>query len=329
MTFKPLLAATLDGVDLKTLPYPLMWSPKLDGWRTLISPEYRAAVTRQMNLLPNEKIRAALSRPELIGMDGELLSGPINDPDVYNSTQRIASKVEGPGLREPVWLYKDAKGKPKMSFEPVEGGRLISETNYCVFDDFSMKGLPFEMRFENLKTRVEALPDDLKAFVKIVPHGIVENDLKLGNIEQIMFEKGYEGVMLRKASGGYKYGRSSKNEMILAKLKRFRDTDAVITGFEELMRNDNEATVDALGHTKRQTLAENMVPGGTLGALQVRYPEFGDAEGRCGSGFDDDLRKTIWANREEWLGKTVVLKFQASGMGDVPRFPVFKGLRED
>lgn len=328
MTFKPLLAATLDS-DLTSIPYPLRWSPKLDGWRTMVRKEEEAPVTRKLNLLPNEKIRAALSRPELFGMDGELISGPVTDPDVYNSTQRIASKVEGPGLRETVWLYEDAKGKPKMSFEPVEGGRQIDETNYYVFDDFTDPTLPFEQRFDNVKRRIDALPDDLKSFVKLVPHGVVENDVDLGNIERICVEKGYEGVMLRSPTGRYKFGRSTVNEMILGKLKRFEDTDAIVIGFEELLHNDNVATTDALGHTKRQTLAENMRPGDTLGALLVSYPEFGDAEGRCGSGFSAALKQSIWNNRAEWIGATVVLKYQPSGMKDVPRFPVFKGRRED
>lgn len=349
--FKPLLAASLDGVDLKTLPYPLLWSPKLDGIRTLIVdgaddakgnrvPGIQPA-TRKIKQLPNLKQREFLSRPELAGFDGELISGPVTDKDVFNSTTRIVMKGTGPGMRETVWLYTNVKNpdkpKPEMSFVEIENDpakgiadvRRVDETNFYVFDDFSMKGLPFEMRIANAQTRIEQLPDDLKPFVRLVVHAEVQNDLELANVERIAVEEGYEGVMLRKAGGPYKFGRSTETEMTLAKVKRFADTDGVIIGYEELMHNDNELERDALGHAKRSSHQENLRPAGMLGAIIYRLSEFDNQTVKCGTGFTEADRIRIWNERESLLGTTDVLRYQPSGMKDLPRFPSWKGPRKD
>lgn len=333
--FKPLLAATLESsTPTASLPYPLLGSPKLDGIRTLMVDGAEGVsgpvpATRKILLLPNVKIRARLSRPELLGMDGELISGGMRHPDVYNSTMRIVMKGEGPDMDEPVWLYTDAKGKPKMSFTPVEGALPIDRSYYYVFDDFSQPDLPFSERFANLERRVADLPADLKPFVRVVPHPVIETAIELANYERVFVEDGFEGMMLRHPQGRYKFGRSTENEMILAKVKRFADTDGIIIGFEEMMHNDNEAEKDALGNTKRASNAENLRPAGTLGAILCRLPEFGDQVVKCGSGYSAALKQEIWDNRAEWLGSTVVLKYQPSGMKDLPRFPVFKGRRKD
>ena len=128
MSFKPLLAASLDGEEPSDLPFPLLWSPKLDGIRTLMvdgatdkkdvfHPGIQPA-SRKIKQIPNDKIRARLSRPELAGLDGELISGNVTDTDVFNFTTRIVMKGEGPDMNEVVWLGEDAKGKSAMSFTP-------------------------------------------------------------------------------------------------------------------------------------------------------------------------------------------------------------------
>ena len=317
--FKPLLAASLDGVDPKTLAFPLMWSPKLDGIRVLIHPDH-GAVTRKIKRIPNDKIFAQLSDPLLNGFDGEIVFGPVTDKDVFNRTQASVMKIEGPGMDEPFRV-----GGQK---EASEAGSGMGGT-YLVFDDFTYPDEPFTDRYARLADRVAGLPSHLTACVKIVPHFEVETDVDLGNIERVIVEQGYEGVMLRNPHGRYKFGRSTVNEMILAKVKRFADTDGTVIGFEEMMHNDNEKVRDALGNAKRATLQENMRPAGTLGALIVELPEFGGVTVKVGSGYTDELKQSIWNNQAAWLGSGIVLKYQPSGMKDLPRFAVFKGRRKD
>jgi DNA ligase 1 len=149
---------------------------------------------------------------------------------------------------------------------------------------------------------------------------------ELDAFEAKQLEKGLEGVILRKPDGIYKCGRSSTNEGILLKLKRYEDSEAEIIGLEQLLSNQNDATTNALGHTERSSHKANMKPMGVLGALNVRDLKT-KVEFSIGTGFDADTRKELWEMRNI-IGKIVKYKYFASGSRDKPRFPVFLGFRD-
>lgn len=305
-SFKPLLADNnpkkLPSAEyLEAIVFPKIWSPKLDGIRTLIHPEL-GPVSRKLLPIPNTKLHAILSHPALSGLDGEMIYGPATDEKVFNHTQSCVMKFEGPSPY-------DADGV------------------FYVFDDFTDPDLPYETRVATAAARVESLPDELKQVVKMTPYGVVHTMSALEVIEARLVDKGFEGVMLRSLSGVYKYGRSSLNEQILLKVKRFEDTECTIIGFEELMINENEKLRDELGHAKRSSAKENLVPGNKLGSLKLSHPVFGEFS--MGSGFKDHEKVALWADRDALIGKTVCIKYQPSGMKDKPRFPVFKGFRND
>ncbi|MNG11564.1 DNA ligase [compost metagenome] len=133
--------------------------------------------------------------------------------------------------------------------------------------------------------------------------------------------------MVRQADGKYKQGRSTLREGILLKLKRFNSAECIVTGFEELMHNANEAKINETGHTDRSSHKENLVPMNTLGALLVKDIESG-VDFAIGTGYTAAQRKEIWDNRRQWLGKIVTYTHFAVGSGyDKPRFPVFKGCK--
>lgn len=142
-------------------------------------------------------------------------------------------------------------------------------------------------------------------------------------------KEGYEGIMLRDPMGRYKFGRSTEKEGILLKLKRFHDTEALVVGFEEKLHNDNVQEKDEKGYAKRSSAKAGMIPAGTLGALIVVIPGVNnlDVKFKIGTGFDDEQRKEIWDNKDNYLNKTVTFKFQEISKYDVPRFPVFKHFR--
>jgi DNA ligase-1 len=157
----------------------------------------------------------------------------------------------------------------------------------------------------------------------------LNNLAELEEYEEWALLLGYEGVMLRDPNGPYKQGRSSTKEGILLKLKRYEDAECVITGFEELEHNGNEAKKDALGHTKRSSHQENQVGGDTLGALVVKgLTAFEGIEFKIGTGFDFNTRKDIWNERDLLKGEIVKFKYFAIGVKDAPRHPVFIGFRD-
>ena len=70
-----------------------------------------------------------------------------------------------------------------------------------------------------------------------------------------------------------------------------------------------------------------MIPVDTLGVLYLSTKD--GVEFGCGSGFDDATRKELWEQRESLVGKYATVKYFDQGGYDVPRFPVFKGIRNE
>lgn len=160
---------------------------------------------------------------------------------------------------------------------------------------------------------------------RVLPRKI-NNERELLDYErECVDENGYEGVMIRDPIGPYKFGRSTAKQGYLLKLKRFSDAEATIVGFEEMMHNENEKTKDELGHAKRSHNKAGMVAAGVLGAFIVEIED--GKQFKVSTGMTADDRKTYWENRGDMLGQFIKYKFQEAGAKNLPRFPVFLGVR--
>ena len=290
MTFRPLLA---EKADLSTLTFPLIASPKIDGIRCLIHPDH-GPVSRKIKAIPNAYIREKLSGSDLAYLDGEIVTysedGKI---DEFNTVQ---SKV----MRE--------DGEPSFIFH--------------VFDCFKRPQNPYTDRLADMIDIAS-----YKSFVAIHTYQFIHSLDELARLETTFIDiEGWEGVMLRRPDGPYKFGRSTAKEQTLLKVKRFEDSEAIVTGTIERMHNANEAKKDALGRTERSTAKENLVPTDSLGALSV---EWNGVSFELGTGFTEQQRQDFWRDRESIIGKTVTFKFQGVGSQGAPRFPVFLGFRYD
>jgi DNA ligase-1 len=289
---KPLLAATTSGRDLT---YPLYASPKLDGIRALIVGG--EVLSRTLKPIPNRSVQHLFGRAGFNGLDGELIVGDPTDPDAFRRTSSGVMSINE---------------FPSVTFH--------------VFDCFNQSDIEFSKRLEMLNHRIENAFSESTHVVK-VPQTLIRNREELELYEQTMLAQGFEGVMLRRPGGIYKHGRSTLREGILMKLKRFADSEAVVIGYEELLTNENEATVDKLGHKVRSSHQANKVPGGRLGALKVRDLKTG-VEFDIGTGFDDADRRHFWTMRDTLLGRVVKYKYFPGGVKDKPRFPVFIYFRD-
>lgn len=149
---------------------------------------------------------------------------------------------------------------------------------------------------------------------------------ELEEYEVALLDKGYEGVMLRDPQSPYKFGRSTTKEGYLLKLKRFADSEAEIIGFEELMHNHNEATLNETGHHERSTKQDGLLPADTLGALIVRDIHSG-VEFKIGTGFTAAERQKFWNLRASLRGALVKYLYFPTGSKEKPRFPSFQGFR--
>lgn len=294
MTFKPLLAATLDAEDFDKILYPVLASPKMDGVRAIIVSG--VVMSRSMKPIRNRYVQKLFGRPELNGLDGELIVGEPNDP---NLMQQTTSGV------------MSADGEPNVKF--------------YVFDKVDAPG-GFAARLQAARNVIR----DLQSRLPLVDVYHVEANSadELTKLEAQYVEAGYEGMMVRSVNGPYKQGRSTFREGTLLKVKRFSDSEAVVIGFEELETNTNEAFKDELGHTKRSSSKEGKVGAGTLGNLLVRDPETG-IEFSIGSGFDYVQRAKLWEVGEDLIGRLVTYRsFKVAGVKEAPRFPVFVAFRD-
>ena len=301
-------AATVTYATFDKIEWPAWGSPKIDGIRCLIHPTL-GPVTTSFKPVPNEWVREELVRYAWHSyLDGELAAVDENGkPQDFNRTQ---SAIMSHG------------GQP--AFE------------YRVFDCFEHPDWDFSSRYEYTKHLVQRIG---WSSIKVLSHEMIDSIGDFIKFTDRCIEAGYEGSIIRAPAGIYKNGRSTRKQGWLLKYKEWADAEGLITGFVELMHNSNPDVRDKFDLAKRSSAKEGMIPMGTLGALQIETKW-----GRIylGSGFDQALRQEIWTRNMDTgammragsegppeIGRYVVFKYQPHGMKDLPRFPIFKGFREE
>lgn len=285
---------------LAKLIFPLFAQHKLDGIRVVIKDG--VALTRSLKPVPNEEIAAFLADPRFEGLDGEIIVGEATDPDCFNKSTSFVRKATRTG--EP-WAFH-------------------------VFDLHNLETSTTLTRMAYLESWYSALDDNTKQYISLVPTFTVNSMEELDSLEERYVEEGGEGLILRRMTALYKYGRSSPTDGACLKLKRFTDAEATVTGYYEEMHNGNEATTNALGRTERSSHKENKTGKGRLGGLEVvgLNGEFAGVDFRIGTGFNHALKEELWARRETLPGTVVKFKYVPIGAKDRPRFPVYLGERD-
>jgi DNA ligase-1 len=292
-TFKPLLAYTIE--DTSKIEYPVYVSKKLDGIRAIVIDG--VVYSRSMKPIRSKAVQELFGKPELNGLDGELLYGDWNAHNVFNLT---TTAIMGTDL-------KDGFDKNRIQFAVFD---------YVLSDEPYSKRLDIVNQITGVVGNPQVIPLD---------QFVVNNEEELLSFETVTLNDGYEGIMARSIHGRYKQGRSTQKEGIQGKLKRFSDGEAEVIGFEERMHNTNEAKTNELGRTQRSQAQDGMVGTDTLGALICTY---NGIQFTMGSGFDDAGRLEVWNNKEKYLGKLAKFKYFAIGMKDSYRFPIFLGWRD-
>lgn len=87
---KPMLACE---ANLKVLKFPVLASPKLDGVRALVRDG--VVLSRSLKPIPNRHVQTLYGRPELEGLDGELILGDPTNPETYRRTVSAVMTIEG------------------------------------------------------------------------------------------------------------------------------------------------------------------------------------------------------------------------------------------
>lgn len=292
--FRPLLACETpeDLEDLARLGhFPMYASAKLDGIRAVVRDG--VLVSRTMKPIPSAFAQLHFAIPELEGVDGELLVPQQRGETIYHDT---FSAVMTHGAEEP----------------------LV----FNVFDIVTAE--PYAERLMRLNGLIAGRDPELFNLLPQLPVNSVEDILLR---EQEALDEGHEGLIVRRCDGPYKQGRSTLKQGILVKVARTMTSEAIVTGFEEMMHNDNEAEVSALGFTKRSSHQANLRPSGMLGALYVQDVKTG-VQFKLGTGFDHALRQEIWNNQDKYLNMIAKYKYKPYGTKELPRQPSFLGWRD-
>jgi DNA ligase-1 len=286
-----MLSASLDDVDLSTLSYPLLASPKLDGVRCIVWEG--VAYSRNAKPIRNHFVQKWAANKHNI--DGELIVGsPVHDEtgEPLGRTQSGVMSFDGePDFK--FYLFDSPQG--------VDGG--------------------FHQRLCHVQNEVGG------ERIVAVPHVTVASVEDLLLSEQDALDRGFEGLMLRSIDGPYKHGRSTLRESYLMKLKRFTDGEAVVIALEEGYGNLNPLERDELGRAKRSKHQDNLVPNGMVGTIIVDDPKWGELRVAPGTMSHAD-RREMWRDPAMLIGETIHWRSFGYGVKDKPRFPRFYGVRE-
>ena len=253
--------------------FPVYASPKLDGFRCAVA-NCTPYVGKEKSIIVNRAVRALFSRCALNGFDGELLVGSPTSKHAWAATSSLL------------------KSEKPEDFN-------TTDVNFYVFDLWNTLKMSYHDRLTLLKAKYNSLPDELKACTVLCPQAYITSMADVYDFYHAMLDEGYEGVMLRRASALYKFGRSTLVSQELVRLKPKEDAEFEIVGFNELMSDGS--------------------PANSLGSLVVAK---GNMSFEVGTGFSTNQRKAIWENRCKFLHKIVTVSHSGI-VGKKPRNPVF------
>ena len=269
--------------ELEYINYPVVGSPKLDGFRCLVD---KVPKTSSMSIWPNLFARGILSNSVFHGLDGELIVGPPNSPDAFHNTNGPLRAVEG----SPDFMY-------------------------YVFDDWIYGDLTYDLRW--LKK-----PKKIHERLIIVEQRILNTYEEVIKFDEEMLNLGYEGSIIRSLKGRYKEGRCSFKEMNVFKRKPFVECEAIILDVLEGLQNLNESKMTKIGTRERSSHKENKIFKGTFGAFKLKShlweKEF---TASLGKGYTNPMKQEIWNNRYKYIGEEATIKYQKYGSRNAPRFP--------
>lgn len=272
----------------KDIRFPCLVTPKIDGIRCLKLNDQ--FVSRSFKPIRNPHMDELFGfLPD--GMDGELL----HTSGSFQATQSAVMSYDG-----------------------------SKDLQYLIFDWVSDVG------YSHRVTDLHSIRRENRGVenIRIIIPKLCSNVDELLAYEGKCIEDGWEGIVTRTADSPYKYGRSTLREQYMVKLKRFKDSEAIILNIGEARTNLNPITPDAFGYARRPGSASMSFGKDTMGFLEVR-DVYTNVKFSIGSGFDDAMRQRVWADVPGHIGKTIRYRYQDTGVLLRPRFPTFQGFIEE
>lgn len=304
---KPILAC---DANLETCKWPKIAMPKVDGVRGV---DDNGLVARSGKKFPNLLNTRRFSLPIFKGFDGEMVVDDIVGDGICNRTNSALTTIHG-----------------------------TVETRWCLFDLSLRPDDPYYKRLNDLENYVKALTDknpSLGSMIWVIPYVVVNSKEEFESVESEWVAQGFEGAILRDPNGKYKFGRCTEREDNYTRVKRFMDSEIVVTKILEGQINNNDTKRTPHGYIERSTCAENMIPSGMVGTIVGTAVENVVFKGRViiHKGQEVDVspgkmshedRLRYWENPSDILGKLVKYQHFPIGVKDKPRFPTFQCFRD-
>jgi len=303
---KPMLILN-DEIDLKQINYPQLASYKLDGLRLFVNKEI---LSRSLKLIPNKQVREKFnflkeySLAHNLIFDGEIYCKEIPFQmivsmamtDDYNAKSSIKA-----------WDELCVKHNCKVTRE-----QALEYLKFYCFDciiNFEFD-TPFLARISNY-ILIEI--NFQSPFFVAVDHWSVFGPEDVENIFKNAIDNGYEGLVLKKAAGQYKCGRTTFNENLAYKVKLFVTLDGKIIGIEQASRVKFgvATTTNELG---RSVTSKKKDDREFIEAASGFVVDYKGKEYIINLKMNEEEKKYIWTHQKEFIGKWVEYKCMTYGM---------------
>jgi len=281
---------------------PLAGFIKLDGIRCLVHDG--VGYSRSLKPLPNKSLQAkiAANKGALEGFDGEIIVGNLTDEFCFKNSHRACMK-----------------------------GDLEADHKFYVFDMWNQRDTPYMIRHGGAGSIIDS-SHYLGLEVIHMDYIIAKTMEEVDTFKDDALAHGHEGTIWRRPDAPYKNGRATTKTGWMYKHKSRVDTEVVVTGFNELMINNNPKTTNELGQSQRSTHQENKVPGDTVGSVEVGGTFEVGRPFACNigvfSGFSKEDLQKIWNSRDQFIGQYLKIKYMGIGSDQSPRTPVALGFRD-
>ena len=241
-------------------------------------------------------------QPKLDGMrmlfDGEKgwsRNGKIMLPGVSDQFKMDTRGLilDGELILPPPYTFQESMSAAKKV------GPLTPLLTYQVYDCLDTD-LGFDDRFKQLLDLFPGNVDPTTRKVNLVSTSIAHNEGDIKSNHTTYTNHGYEGTMIRNLAGQYRTNFRSND---LQKYKDFLDGEFEIVRIES-------------GEGKHEGLA-------IFVCVTEEGKEF------KASGMDDGVRRVIYTDQEDYIGKLLTVKYQGLSDDGIPRFPNALRLRED
>lgn len=323
--FKP-LKAVQEKLDFDDIEYPKLFSLKIDGAYSVNLNSN--LLSRSLKPFANKWIGQKLSGDLFEGFIGEIIHANLTDPELrINRASACRETTSCTNTKEKtdwdfLWVMFDYIGDGTKEYAAVPYTERM-KTLFFTLDNvgefqsiISIAGFHLHHYIlEGDNGKVDILFPSLKEVESA-------DDARALYIHAV--ENGGEGTVGRKPDGAHKFGRSTKKSQEFVRFKPEGTGEIIVTGFEQMFQNNNEAKINELGYTERSSHKENKVAMESVGAIIGIDLATGE-ETKIGAGtLDWDERAAIWADQQAWIGRISSFAYMDSGKKDKYRHPRHK-----